>query len=157
MSPVWQLRNGNTIDVVESVCNLGMCILTSFSRYYSHQDLLQMFTVDSNLIADLLNSRAYPTVGSIPKSGKVSTVPVLLQHIYSVIFLFLPLEFHHFNFIIYEGRRGRRPPLPSSIVAPVMLIENAEGAPSTVLDVEQAPLAMSKGSRPNHQAYVRQI
>ncbi len=46
-----------------------------------------------------------------------------------------------------EGRRGRRPPLPPSNAAPVIPPENAEGAPSTVSDVEQVPLAHVDGDR----------
>jgi hypothetical protein len=51
----------------------------------------------------------------------------------------LPFEFHFFNSIMSEGRRGRRPPLPPSN-ALVIPVENAEGAPSTASDDEEVPL-----------------
>ena len=46
-----------------------------------------------------------------------------------------------------EGRRGRRPPLPPSNAAPVIPLEYVEGAPSTVSDVEQVPLAHVDGEQ----------
>jgi hypothetical protein len=38
---------------------------------------------------------------------------------------------------MFEGRRGRRPPLPATYVAKVTLIEGTEGAPITASDDEQ--------------------
>ena len=58
----------------------------------------------------------------------------------------LPFEFHLFNLIMSEGRRGRRPPLPPSN-APVIPVENAEGAPSTASDAEEVPLSHVDGEQ----------
>ena len=46
---------------------------------------------------------------------------------------------------MYEGHRGRRPPLPSSNATLVIPVENAEGAPSTMSDVDQVPLVHVDG------------
>ena len=46
---------------------------------------------------------------------------------------------------MYEGRRGRRPPLPPSNAASDIPVENAEEVPSTGSDVEQVPPADVNG------------
>ena len=45
-------------------------------------------------------------------------------------------QLHYFYFIMPEGRRGRRPPLPATNVAQVTHVESTEGAPSTASDAE---------------------
>ena len=58
----------------------------------------------------------------------------------------LPFEFHFFNSIMSEGRRGRRPPLPPSN-ATVIPVENAEGAPSTASNAKEVPLLHVDGEQ----------
>jgi hypothetical protein len=59
-------------------------------------------------------------------------------------YLFLLFQLHHCYFIMSEGRRGRRPPLPATNVAQVTPVESTEGAPSTASDVEQVPRALGE-------------
>ncbi len=58
MSPVWQMRIRNYIIVVEGVCNLGVWIVTSSSRFIRIQRLLT--SNDRNIPTGIgIHPRAY--------------------------------------------------------------------------------------------------